>query len=178
MGPRRPVPVGTTDEISPTVSVGIETATREITGPAKPLNAETASLEGMGGPKILGEILLVDDNPGDVRLIEETIEEADFDPDLYTVSDGTEALAFLRREGEYADAPDPDVVLLDLHLAKMDGDELLERVDGEISDVSVVAISGSEEIASLKLSDIEDGVAACLVKPIGVAELEEVAQSV
>ena len=69
----------------------------------------------------LVEILLVEDNPGDVRLTEEAMKEGKMRNNLSVAVDGVEAMAFLRREGKYADAPRPDVVLLDMRLPKANG---------------------------------------------------------
>lgn len=125
----------------------------------------------------MGEILLVEDNPGDVRLVEEKLKEADFDPTLHVVSDGYEAISFLERSGQHRNAPRPDLILLDLHLPRMDGDEVVERMDDTVSDIPVIAVSGSQEGATLKLDDIEDEVAACLVKPIEPDDLTDVTRS-
>ena len=76
------------------------------------------------------EILLVEDNPGDVRLTQEALKEAKVHNNLSVVGDGVEAMAFLRREGSYATAPRPDIVLLDLNLPKKDGREVLAEVAG------------------------------------------------
>jgi CheY-like chemotaxis protein len=67
---------------------------------------------------------MVEDNPGDVRLTVEALKEAKVRNNLHTVEDGMEALAFLRREGRYAEAPRPDLVLLDLNLPKKNGREV------------------------------------------------------
>ena len=128
-------------------------------------------------PKIVGDMLIVDDNPGDVRLLQETLKETDLDPTVHTVSDGSDAVAFLQQRGEFGDAPVPDAILLDLHLAKMDGDEVLEKMGDELKDIPVIAVSGSEEGASLKLDDIEDKVDTCLVKPVDSEDLTEVLRS-
>lgn len=131
----------------------------------------------MGDPNIFDEILLVEDNPGDVRLTREMLKEGDADPTIHVVSDGADALAFLRQTGEYSDAPRPDAILLDLHLSRMDGEEVLEELNGDVSDIPVVAISGSQKGASLKLNDVEDEVVACLEKPIKPDDLEDVAET-
>ncbi len=71
------------------------------------------------------EILLVEDNPGDVRLTREALKDGKVQNRLHVVVDGVEAMAFLRREGKYSDAPRPDVMLLDLNLPRKNGREVL-----------------------------------------------------
>ena len=77
------------------------------------------------------EILLVEDNPGDVRLTLEVMKDAKVRNHMSMVKDGGEALAFLRREGDYADAPRPDLILLDLNLPKKDGREVLAEIKAD-----------------------------------------------
>lgn len=77
------------------------------------------------------EILLVEDNPGDVRLAKEGFKESKVATNLHVVDDGVEAMAFLRKEGNYADAVTPDLVLLDLNLPKKDGREVLAEIKGD-----------------------------------------------
>lgn len=95
------------------------------------------------------DILLVEDNPGDVRLTREALMEAGIDGNLHAVADGVEGLAFLRREGAYAEAPRPDMLLLDLNLPKKSGLELLSemREDEGLKDIPVVILttSGAKE---------------------------------
>lgn len=74
------------------------------------------------------EILLVEDNPGDVRLTREALEDCKMRNTLYVVEDGEEALAFLYKKGKYAKAPQPDLILLDLNLPKKDGKEVLSEI--------------------------------------------------
>jgi chemotaxis family two-component system response regulator Rcp1 len=74
------------------------------------------------------EVLLVEDSPGDVRLTREAFKDAKVHINLHVASDGAEAMAFLRREGEQANAPRPDLILLDLNLPKKDGREVLEEI--------------------------------------------------
>lgn len=90
-------------------------------------------------------ILLVEDNPGDVRLTEEAFKEGQISNTLHVVTDGVEALEFLRKEGEYADATCPDIVLLDLNLPRMDGDEVLEeiRADPDLKHLPVIILTSS-----------------------------------
>ena len=97
-------------------------------------------------------ILLVEDNPGDIRLTEEAFEQGRIENDLYVVSDGREALSFLSQEGEYTDAPRPDLVLLDLNLPGKDGENVLEelKADPELRSIPVIVLTSSsaeEDIA-------------------------------
>lgn len=131
----------------------------------------------MESPNSFDEILLVEDNPGDVRLTKEMLKEGGLDPTVHVVSDGPAAVEFLQRRGEYRDSPRPDLVLLDLHLSRMDGEEVLAELEGELRDIPVIAVSGSQQGAALKLDDLEDEVDACLEKPIQPAELDQVARS-
>lgn len=92
------------------------------------------------------EVLLVEDDPGDVLMTREAFEEHKVANRLSVVSDGVSAMAFLRREGEHADAPRPDLVLLDLNLPRMDGREVLAAVkaDEELRHIPVVVLTTSE----------------------------------
>ena len=92
------------------------------------------------------EILLVEDNPGDVRLTIEGFKEGKILNHLSVVSDGVEALAFLRREGGYADAPRPELILLDLNLPRKDGREVLAEIknDNNLKRIPVVVLTSSE----------------------------------
>ncbi len=91
------------------------------------------------------EILLVEDSPGDVRLTIEALKDGKVRNNLSVVGDGEEALAFLRRQGKYADAPLPDLVLLDLNLPKMDGREVLAEIknDSLLKRIPVVVLTTS-----------------------------------
>jgi CheY-like chemotaxis protein len=92
------------------------------------------------------EILLVEDDPGDVVMTREAFQDYKVRNNLHVVNDGTEAMAFLRRQGDYADRPRPDLVLLDLNLPKMDGREVLEAIksDPELASIPVVVLTTSE----------------------------------
>ena len=86
-----------------------------------------------GAPGARIEILLVEDNPGDVRLTREALKDARVSNNLSVTMDGVEALAFLRKEGRYAASPRPDLILLDLNLPKKNGREVLEEIKREDS---------------------------------------------
>ena len=91
------------------------------------------------------EILLVEDNPGDVRLTIEALREGKVRNNLNVASDGVEALAFLRRTGSFASAPRPDLILLDLNLPKKDGREVLSEIkaDRGLRSIPVVILTTS-----------------------------------
>ena len=91
------------------------------------------------------EILLVEDSPGDVRLTREALKDAKMHINLHVASDGIEAMAFLNREGEYADVPRPDLILLDLNLPRKDGREVLEEIKGcaALKSIPVVILTTS-----------------------------------
>ena len=92
------------------------------------------------------EVLLVEDDPGDVMMTREAFQDYKLHNELHVVSDGAEAMAFLRQEGEYADRPRPDLVLLDLNLPRMDGRQVLEAIksDPELASIPVVVLTTSE----------------------------------
>ncbi|MEW6714479.1 MAG: response regulator [Nitrospirota bacterium] len=93
------------------------------------------------------DILLVEDNPGDVRLTQEVLKEAKVKNDLHVVYDGVEALAFLRGEGKYKDAKRPDLILLDLNLPKKTGHEVLSEIksDDNLKRIPVVVLTVSKD---------------------------------
>jgi two-component system, chemotaxis family, response regulator Rcp1 len=92
------------------------------------------------------EILLVEDNPADVRLTQEALRESKISNRLHAVGDGEQALRFLRREGEHAESPRPDLVLLDLNLPRLNGREVLAQVkaDPALRRIPVVVLTTSE----------------------------------
>ena len=92
------------------------------------------------------EVLLVEDDPGDVLMTKEAFQDYKVKNQLHVVNDGTEAMAFLRREGAHTSAPRPDLVLLDLNLPKMDGREVLQAIksDAELASIPVVVLTTSE----------------------------------
>jgi len=112
-------------------------------------------------------VLLVEDNEADVRLTREALREAGENVRLSAVADGDLALAYLRREGGYADVPRPDLVLLDLNLPRKNGLEVLEdmRADEQLRSIPVIVLT-----SSAARQDVEDcyarGANAFVVKPL------------
>ena len=125
------------------------------------------------------EFLLAEDNPGDVRLTKEALRESKISNNLNVVPDGVEAMAFLRREGKYFEAPRPDVILLDLNLPKKDGREVLAEVkaDPHLRLIPVVIITSSEaEQDVLRTYELH---ANCYVtKPVDLEQFIKVIQSI
>jgi chemotaxis family two-component system response regulator Rcp1 len=106
-------------------------------------------IQSMRGRSAPIEVLLVEDSPGDVRLTREALKDAKMHISLQVVPDGIEALAFLRREKQYAEAPRPDLILLDLNLPRKDGRDVLKEIkesDALMSiPVVILTTSSSEE---------------------------------
>ncbi len=92
------------------------------------------------------DVLLVEDDPGDALMTQEAFEHHKIRNTLHVVKDGVEALEFLRREGQYANAPRPGLILLDLNLPRKDGREVLSEVkaDAELRSIPVVVLTTSE----------------------------------
>lgn len=100
------------------------------------------------------QILLVEDNPGDVRLTVEALRGARVANQLHVVSDGEDAIHFLRRRGQYADAVRPDIVLLDLNLPRLDGREVLEDIksDPDLTTIPIIVLTSSSAEADIARS--------------------------
>ncbi len=117
------------------------------------------------------DILLVEDNPGDVRLTMEAFRETKVCSRIHTVSDGEEAMAFLRRDGSYFNAPCPDLVLLDLNLPKKDGRAVLAAIkaDRNVKHIPVVVLTTSgDEQDIIKSYELQ---ASCYVtKPVDLEQ--------
>ncbi|MFA5042877.1 MAG: response regulator [Kiritimatiellia bacterium] len=125
------------------------------------------------------EILLVEDSPADVRLTIEALKEEKLYNNLHVVHDGVEAMAFLRREGRYAKAARPDLILLDLNLPRKDGREVLREIKSDetlkVIPVVVLTVSKAEEdvLKSYKLH------ANCYItKPIDLDQFSKVVKTI
>jgi two-component system, chemotaxis family, response regulator Rcp1 len=129
-----------------------------------------------GNPAI---ILLVEDNEGDARLAKEALKDGKINNDLYHVKDGIEAMAFLKGEGEYKDAPRPDVILLDLNMPRMDGREVLEAISKvpQLIHIPVIVLTTSQsEIDIVKSYSLN---ANCYIsKPVDFDQFINVVQSI
>ena len=127
----------------------------------------------------LVEILLVEDNPGDISLTREAFEETRLPITLHVVRDGVEAMEFLRREGEHGVAPRPDLILLDLNLPRMDGREVLAKIknDPELKTIPVIVMTTSDAHQDvLKAYDLH---ANCYqIKPVDVEEFFAMVQAI
>jgi two-component system, chemotaxis family, response regulator Rcp1 len=125
------------------------------------------------------EILLVEDNPGDVRLTRETLKDFKVPNRLSVVGDGVEAMAFLRREGKYVKAARPNLILLDLNLPKKDGREVLAeiKVDEKLKRIPVVILTtSSAEQDILRTYDLH---ANCYItKPVDLNQFNAVVKSI
>jgi CheY-like chemotaxis protein len=124
-------------------------------------------------------ILLVEDNPGDVRLTIEELKENKIRNSVHVVSDGIEALAFLRRQGGYRNAVRPHLVLLDLNLPKKDGREVLAEMseDPDLEDIPVVVLTSSD--APLDMRTAYDlGVDAYITKPLDLAKFMAIVKAI
>ncbi|MHB8067323.1 MAG: response regulator [Desulfobaccales bacterium] len=125
------------------------------------------------------EILLVEDNPGDVRLTKEALKEGKVMNVLNTVGDGEEALAYLRRQGPYAQATRPDLVLLDLNLPRKSGREVLAEIkdDPDLKRIPVVILTVSEaEQDIIKSYNLH---ANCYItKPVNLEQFINVVKSI
>ena len=125
------------------------------------------------------DILLIEDNPGDVRLAREALQESKIQNDVHVVTDGRQAIAFLRKEGEYADALRPDLILLDLNLPWMDGREVLAEIkaDAKLRRIPVVVLTASKaEEDVLQSYDLH---ANCyLTKPIDMGQFMKLVHSI
>ena len=135
-------------------------------------------MEGNSMGKLV-EILLVEDNSGDVRLTEEALKENKMRNKLHVVGDGVEALAFLRQEGKYSDAPRPDLILLDLNLPKKDGREVLEdiKIDETLKRIPVIILTTSQaEEDVLKTYNLH---ANCYItKPVELEQFIQVVKTI
>lgn len=123
--------------------------------------------------------LLVEDSPGDVELTRAAMAEAKVSNVMSVVRDGVEAMAFLRKEGEYADAERPDLILLDLNMPRMDGREVLKAIKGDpdLACIPVVVLTTSNaEQDVLKSYNLHAN--AYITKPVDFDHFIKVVQTI
>jgi two-component system, chemotaxis family, response regulator Rcp1 len=125
------------------------------------------------------EILLVEDNPGDVRLVKEVMKDAKVANSLHVAEDGEEAMAMLRREGKYSGSVRPDLILLDLNLPGKDGREVLREIKTDdnlrLIPVVVLTTSSAEEDIIKSYSDYAN---SYITKPINLSQFISVVKSI
>jgi len=127
----------------------------------------------------LVQILLVEDNPGDVRLTREALKEAKFRNTVTVVGDGVEALAYLHQQGKYSAATRPHMIMLDLNMPRMDGREVLEAIkkDPDLRRIPVVVLTSSE--AESDIARAYELHANCYVtKPVDIDHFLQVVKSI
>ena len=125
------------------------------------------------------EILLVEDDPADVELTQETMANAKVMINLHVVGDGVEALDFLRRQGKYREARRPDLILLDLNLPRMDGRTFLSelKADNQLKTIPVVVLTTSQAEEDIVRS-YRLGANCYITKPVGLKEFARVVNAI
>jgi len=136
-------------------------------------------MESIGTDAAPIEVLLVEDSPGDVRLTREAFKDAKVHINLHVASDGARAMAFLKREGEYAMALRPDLILLDLNLPKKDGREVLAEIkeDPTLKTIPVVILTTSSSEADV-LRTYQLHANCYITKPVGLEGFLTVVKSI
>jgi two-component system, chemotaxis family, response regulator Rcp1 len=133
----------------------------------------------IGGEGMAIQVLLVEDSPGDVRLTQEAFRDANQSVHLHVATDGVEAMAFLKRKGVHADAPRPDLILLDLNLPKMDGREVLAHIkeDDTLKTIPTVILTTSvAEVDIVKSYQLQANCYLC--KPVQLDAFEALVKSI
>lgn len=125
------------------------------------------------------KILLVEDQPADVRLTQEVLKQGKVANELYVAEDGEKAMKFLRQEGEYADKPRPDLVILDLNLPRMNGKEVLAAIKGDPALLKIPVLILTTSAAERDILDAyTNHVNAYITKPIDLDEFMGVIASI
>lgn len=125
------------------------------------------------------KILLVEDQPADVRLTQEVLKQGKVANELFVAEDGEKAMEFLRREGRYADVPRPDLVILDLNLPRMDGKEVLQAIKGDPDLLKIPVLMLTTSAAEGDILDAySHHVNAYITKPIDLDEFVTVVSSI
>lgn len=133
--------------------------------------------ETRGGRPV--EILLVEDNPADVRLTIEVFKDSRITNHISVVTDGEEALAFLQKRGEYADADRPDLILLDLNLPRKDGREVLSEIkaDRDLKAIPIIVLTTSDADQDVWKA-YESGVNSYIKKPVDLEQFIRIFRSI
>jgi chemotaxis family two-component system response regulator Rcp1 len=136
-------------------------------------------MESVGVNAAVIEVLLVEDSPGDVRLTREAFKDAKMHINLHVASDGAEAMAFLRREGEHTNSPRPDLILLDLNLPKKDGREVLAELkqSSVLKSIPVVILTTSASETDIQGS-YEQHANCYITKPVDLEGFLKVVRSI
>jgi two-component system, chemotaxis family, response regulator Rcp1 len=136
-------------------------------------------MKAIGGSGMPIQVLLVEDSPGDVRLTQEAFRDANTSIKLHVAPDGVEAMAFLRRQGAYLDAPRPDLILLDLNLPKMDGREVLAHIkeDDDLKTIPTVILTTSDAEADI-VKSYQLQANCYLTKPVQLDAFESLVKSI
>ncbi len=125
------------------------------------------------------EVLLIEDNPGDVRLTKEAFREGKVINNLHVAVDGEEAMQFVRREGKFQDVPRPDLILLDLNLPKKDGREVLEEIksDDDLKCIPVVILTTSRSEEDI-IRTYNSHANCYITKPVDLNQFLNVVESI
>src|SRR4028119_1054415 len=125
------------------------------------------------------EVLLIEDDPGDVELTETALARSKLKINLNVVNDGEEAIAYLRREGQYTDAVRPNLIVLDLNLPGLSGLEILSAIksDQRLKSIPVVILTTSDASTDI-IKSYELGVNCYVTKPIGLKEFVKIFNSI
>lgn len=125
------------------------------------------------------EVLLIEDDPGDVELTETTLSKSKLKINLRVVNDGEEALAYLHQEGQYTDTIRPSLILLDLNLPGLSGREILQVIksDPKLGCIPVVVLTTSDADIDI-LESYKLGANCYVTKPIGLKEFTKIVQSI
>jgi chemotaxis family two-component system response regulator Rcp1 len=136
-------------------------------------------VESIGTDATPIEVLLVEDSPGDVRLTREAFKDAKVHINLHVATDGAKAMVFLNREGEHANAPRPDLILLDLNLPKKDGREVLAEIKESptLKSIPVVVLTTSSSEADI-LRSYQLHANCYITKPVGLEGFLTVVRSI
>jgi len=162
---------------------GFEESTHELKGQIESLRIGSRNDDGRGGPRAMSidgrhaamSLLLVEDNPADVRLMQEALRTSRAKYRLFVVNDGEDAMLFLRRGDNYADMPVPDVILLDLNLPRKDGRAVLSEVkhDEKLKHIPIVVLTTSESIDDIARC-YKDHANCYLTKPLSLDKFDEI----